>query len=302
MGAIASIWVHKIEKPGGLVSESTLSWPGGKRIAVALTVMYETWSEGKSPAYSVQATGLKQGTEDHAGKAWSTYGGRVGVWRILRTLERWGMPATFFTNAHCANLYPESVAAIVEGGHELGGHAMYQDELLTYMTPDQQSDTIGSCLDLLEDVGGQRPTGWLSPVLAFTPETVGLLAKAGLAWHADVTYIDLPHRVQTEHGVIAAVPNSDFTDNRVLKSDPADLYSVYTKTFDYLYEHEPMSLLAMTLHCQFGGRPMVISAFDAIMKYISGFPDVWLVRHSELGQWALDADVDEHTYVDRYLS
>ena len=45
-------------------------------------VMFETWSEGNAPTYSVQTTHLKPGTVDHASKAWSTYGGRVGVWRI----------------------------------------------------------------------------------------------------------------------------------------------------------------------------------------------------------------------------
>lgn len=278
-----------------------LSWPNGKRCAVALTVMFETWSAGKSPTYSVQATSLKPGTEDHAGKAWSTYGGRVGVWRILRTLERWGMPATFFTNAACAELYPEATKQIVKSGHELGGHAIYQDQLLAYLTPDEQRETIARSLDTLESVGGQRPTGWLSPVLAFTPDTVGLLAEAGLRWHADVTYLDLPHRIATEHGPIAGVPNSDFTDNRVLKSNARDLLDVYTTTFDYLHEHEPLSMLAMTLHCQFGGRPMVISVFDQIMRHISQYDDVWFARHSELGEWALEADVDEHTYADRYL-
>lgn len=279
-------------------SDVGLSWPDGKRIAIALTVMYETWSEGTAPTYSVQATHLKPGTVDHAGKAWTTYGGRVGVWRILETLDRWQMPATFFTNARCAEIYPHSVKEIVNRGHELGGHAYTQDDLLAYQTPEQQGETIDRCLGILESVGGKRPTGWLSPVLAFTPETVPLLAEAGLNWHADVTFHDLPHRIETPSGYMAAVPNSDFTDNRVLKANPQDLVDVYTNTFDYLYEHEPMSLLAMTLHCQFGGRPMVIAAFEQIMRHITAHEGVWLARHSELGAWALDNQVDESTLHD----
>src|ERR1700746_4181135 len=42
----------------------------------------------QGPTYSVQTTHLKPGTLDHAGKAWSTYGGRVGVWRIIKLLDR----------------------------------------------------------------------------------------------------------------------------------------------------------------------------------------------------------------------
>ena len=282
-------------------TNNTLLWPNGKRIAVALTVMFETWSDGAAPSYSVQATSLRPGTTDHAGAAWSTYGGRVGVWRILSTLNRWQMPATFFTNARCAELYPEAAREIVAQGHELGGHAYTQDGLLTYMEPAEEGQTIHRCLDILEEAGGRRPTGWLSPVLAFTPHTVGLLAAAGLDWHADVTYLDLPHCVETEHGVIAAVPNSDFTDNRVLRASPQNLVDVYRTTFDYLYEHEPMSLLAMTLHCQFGGRPMVIAAFEQIMKYISGHDGVWLAPHCALGRWALDNSVHESTYRRRLL-
>lgn len=281
---------------------NNLTWPNGKKLAVAVTVMYETWSEGKAPSYSVQATSLQPGSVDYAGKAWSTYGGRVGVWRILRTLDRWQVPATFFTNAHCAVLYPESVKQIVRSGHDIGGHAYYQDKLMAYMTPEEQQATIRKSVDLLGEVSGKTPTGWLSPVLAFTPDTVGLLAKEGLEWHADVTYTDIPHKVRTEHGTIAAVPNSDFTDNRVLRSSPQDLFDVYKSTFDYMYEHEPMGLLCLTLHCQFGGRPMVIAAFEQIMAYIRQYPDVWFARHDELAAWAMQADQDELTYDQRFFS
>lgn len=281
------------------MSTHTGSWPNGKRVAVAVTVMFEAWSEGGAPTYSVQTTHLKPGTVDHAGAAWSTYGGRTGVWRILRLLDRHGLPATFFTNARCAELYPDAVRHIAAAGHDIGGHGITQDGLLGYMAPDEQRQTIRRSLDLLESCTGSRPTGWVSPVLAFTPETAGLLAEAGLAWHADVTYTDLPHLVQTAHGPIAAVPSSDFTDNRVLRSSPHDLLDVYLDTFDYLYRHEPMGLLVLTMHCHFGGRPMITAAFDQIFGRLKQYPDVWFARHEELGAWARSAP--EVTYRSRFF-
>src|SRR4026207_2591486 len=60
-----------------------LTWPNGKKVAVSITVMFETWPDDSAPNYSVQTTHLKKGTVDHAAKAWSTYGGRVGVWRVV---------------------------------------------------------------------------------------------------------------------------------------------------------------------------------------------------------------------------
>ncbi|MBI2961893.1 MAG: polysaccharide deacetylase family protein [Betaproteobacteria bacterium] len=282
------------------MSSKVPAWPNGKRIAVAVSVMFETWSEGKAPSYSVQATALKPGTVDLGGKAWSTYGGRVGVWRIIRTLDRWQMPGTFCVNAQCAEIYPEALAQIVRSGHDIAGHGYTQDQLLSYLTPEEEHATIRRCIELLGEQSGQRPGGWLSPVLAFTPHTSDFLVQEKLQWHGDVTYTDLPHVVRTPHGVIAAVPGSDFSDNRVLRASPRDLYDVYKGTFDYLYEHEPMGLLVFTLHCHFGGRPLIIAVFDELMKYVASHSDVWLARHGELARWALDSD-EEFTYASRFF-
>lgn len=278
-----------------------LGWPNGKKVAVSVTVMFETWSEGHSPNYSVQTTHLKSGTVDHASKAWSTYGGRVGVWRIINMLDRLQIPGTFFTSARCTEEYPAAVKQIVKSGHDLGGHSYTQDQLLAYMTVEQQEATIRKSIDLLESSGGRKVTGWASPVVAFTPETAGLLAKSGLTWTTDVTYSDLPIKISTLHGVIAGVPTTDFSDNRVMRASPRDLFDAYKGTFDYLHQNEPMSLLVFVIHCQFGGRPLITAVLQEVLKYISQFPDVWFARHEELGRWALAADVDEHTYQNRYF-
>jgi len=283
-----------------MTQQKTLAWPNGKRVAVAVTVMYETWAEGKAPNYSVQTTHLKPGTVDLAGRAWSTYGARVGVWRVIRTLDRLQIPGTFFTNARLAETHPDTVKQIVKSGHDIGGHNYTQDALLAYMEPEEERATIKKCLDILGDTAGKRPTGWLSSVLAFTENTVDFLAEQKLSFHADVTYTDLPIKLDTKHGAIAAVPNSDFTDNRVLRSSPRDLWDVYKGTFDYLYQNEPMSLLVLTLHTHFGGRPMITSVFEEIIGYIKQHPDVWFARHEELGQWAL-AQKDPPSYQSRFF-
>jgi allantoinase len=291
-------WLQKGKN--GDMSNYTV-WPNGKRIAVAVLVMFETWSEGKAPTYSVQATSLKSGSVNLGGSSWSTYGGRAGVWRIIRTLDRHGIPATFFTNARCAEIYPDAVAQIQKSGHDIAGHAYTQDGLLTYMDPDEERATIQRSVDVLGSAMGKAPTGWLSPAQAFTPHTAGFLAEAGLKWQADVAYTDLPHLVQTPHGKIAGVPKSDFTDTRVLKSSPKDLIDVYTDTFDYLYRHEPMAMLTLTLHCHFGGRPLVIAAFDQVISYFKKFPDVWFVRHNELSDWAWQQGTEEVSYRQRFF-
>src|SRR6478735_6613526 len=97
---------------------SALTWPNGKKVAFSVVVMFETWSERAAPNYSVQTTHLKSGTFDYASKAWSTFGGRVGVWRILQILDRQQVKGTFFTNAKCTEEYPEAVSQIAKSGHD----------------------------------------------------------------------------------------------------------------------------------------------------------------------------------------
>ena len=71
-------------------------------------------------------------------------------------------------NARCAEIFPEAVAAIVQQGHDVAGHGYLQDQLLTALEPAEEQATIRRSLDILERATGQRPTGWISPVTAFT--------------------------------------------------------------------------------------------------------------------------------------
>jgi peptidoglycan-N-acetylglucosamine deacetylase len=50
------------------------------------------------------------------------YGPRVGVFEILRILRRHQVPATFFVPTATVQRYPDTLAAIVDEGHEVGLH------------------------------------------------------------------------------------------------------------------------------------------------------------------------------------
>ncbi|HEY4922521.1 MAG TPA: polysaccharide deacetylase family protein [Xanthobacteraceae bacterium] len=284
-----------------MTSKRPFAWPDGKRIAVTMTAMLETWSEGKPPPYGVQATPLKPGTIDHGGIAWGSYGGKVGVWRIIELMRRNGMRGTFCVNARCAELYPEAVAQIVKSGHDVAGHGYVQDQLLAYMTPDEERATIRRCLDVLEKVSGMRPVGWLSPVLAYTEHTRRILIEEKLIWHGDGRDSDLPNVIETSGGSIVHIPASDFTDNRVLRASPMDLWDVYKETFDYLYWREPPALLALSMHCHFGGRPLVSAIMEKILKYMAQYPDVWFASYAEIARWVFDTQRGADTHARRLV-
>jgi allantoinase len=280
----------------------SLTWPNGKKVAVSVTVMFEIWPDDSAPSYSVQTSHLKKGTPDYAAKAWATYGGRVGVWRLMRTFDRLGVPATFFVNARCTEVYPEAVKQIAKSGFDIAAHSYTQDDLPSYFAPEEQDKLIRRSVDLLQDCTGTKVTGWGSPVVAFTPETAGLLKKNGLSWTCDVTYADLPIKIHTPHGPIAGVPTTDFSDNRVLRASSRDLFDVHRGLFDYLREHETIGLQTLVIHCQFGGRALIAAVLTELFKHMQKSRDVWFTTHRELADWALKQDVDEHTYQSRYFA
>ena len=269
------------------MTANRFAWPGGKRVAVAVTVALETWSEGKSPPYyhSAKSSGLKPGVVDSAGIAWASYGGKVGVYRALRLLRAHDLRGTFFVNGRSAELFPEAVAEIVRRGHEIAAHGYYQDQLNAYMSRDEEREVIRNCVDNLERITGTRPRGGISPTMAFSPHTRELLAEAGLLWDGDSRDADLPSVIETAHGPIVHVPGSNFTDVRVLESSSLALWDIYRETFDYLYREGQPALLVLSVHSHFGGRPTVAAMFDKIFAHILQHTEVWPATYAEIAQW-----------------
>lgn len=283
-------------------SAKGFSWPNNSRIAVVITCLMENWSGDKGPPFSVQTTSLKPGTHDWAAMTWGQYGSRNGVWRLLKVLNENGTPATFVANAQSMEIAPDAVDLMLKSGHEIAGHSYTQDALMAYLGPEEERAIIKKCIDVFVKLTGAPPKGWLSPVLAPTVNTEELIAEAGFLWYGDYNNIDLPFCVDTKKGSLVAVPHTDFADHRVLRGNPRDWFDVYKDTFDYLYANEPTSLLNITVHCHFGGRPLMSAQIDRILKYIKGYPGVWIVRHDELAQWVMDKKLPEWTNRDRFFA
>lgn len=277
------------------------AFPEGKRIAVLTSVLLESWSEGKSPTYFTRTTPLKPGMVDHAGIEWSEFGGREGIWRILRVLERARVKATIFTNALSAERFPEAVRAAVKAGHAIAGHGWSQDIYLSDLTGDEQQAMIRRCLDALERASGTRPQGWVCNVYSWNQDTFERLVREGVRWHSDALDASLPRLQHTAAGPIVAIPWCDFVDNRVLRASPRDYFDVYKDTFDYLHASEPTGLLHIAVHGHFGGRALIAAQLEKLLAYFTGFPDVWLPRHQELADWFLAQKVEDLGYAKRFF-
>lgn len=111
--------------------------------------------------------------------------GAVAVPRILRILEREGIPATFFVTGHTAETYPAQTRAIAAAGHEIGHHG-YLHENPIDLTPDEEERVMIRGLDALDSVAGVRPVGYRSPAWDNSSTTIDLLLRYGFRYESSL--------------------------------------------------------------------------------------------------------------------
>jgi peptidoglycan/xylan/chitin deacetylase (PgdA/CDA1 family) len=277
------------------------SWPHGKRVAILISLLLESWADGKSPSYFTRTTPLRGGAVDHAGVQWSSYGGKEGIWRLIRTLDLCHLRGSVFCNARSAELYPDAIKQIVKSGHLVEGHGYSQDQYLLEMTPEVQKATIAKSLDILAEASGERPQGWVTSVYGWNEHTVDFLVQEGITYYADALDSSMPRREKTASGEIVALPWSEFVDNRVLRTSPRDFFDVYKDSFEYLYAHEPAGILHLGIHAHFGGRPLVAAQLLKLLRYFTEFTDVWFPTHRELAKYFLDSKLEAAPFSRRFF-
>lgn len=112
--------------------------------------------------------------------------GVVGVRRILRLLEREGVPATFFVPGHTAETYPEATRAIVAAGHEVGHHGYAHEDPVRLGSRRRERAVLRRGVAALERVAGVRPVGYRSPGWDTSRHTIELLVEAGFRYDSSL--------------------------------------------------------------------------------------------------------------------
>ena len=184
------------------------TWPGNKKIGIVFRMAYEWWSDGNWPGIGPMGNPLKGGIPDLNAIGWAEYGHRRGVHRVLEVFERHHIKASILVCGIMAERYPSEVKAIADLGHDIVAHSYAMDVIPAYLDESQELDNIRRTTDLIAQVIGTRPKGWISPRSTPSPRTARLLAKEGYQWHSDTLNDDLPYRVDFEDCSIVAVPGT----------------------------------------------------------------------------------------------
>lgn len=291
-----------------LPDRKPLTWPGGKRLAVIITINLEYWlltRDQTAPLYPGGPASIPFPTPgnvpDYVNWTWREYGQRVGVWRVIDALDKAGVPASCTMNAKMALERRRIIDAVNERGWELVPHNWAQNDILTDYADDpaKEREVIGNTLRVYEETVGRPARGWLSSSLRPTAETVDILAENGLLFFCDFLNDDQPYIIRTNSGPMVAVPYSnDINDFNMFARGGMTLdqgLAALRENFDVLYEEgaESMRLLNFGLHPHVIGMPYRIRALSQFLEYVTSYEDVWFPTREEIAAWYL-ANHEDH--------
>src|SRR5580700_318839 len=107
--------------------------------------------------------------------------GEVGSPRLLKLFARLGIKTTWFIPGHSIETFPAEMKAVAEAGHEIGIHG-YSHENPIAMTREQEMAVLDKCIDLVTQLSGKRPTGYVAPWWEFSTVTNELLLERGIKY------------------------------------------------------------------------------------------------------------------------
>jgi peptidoglycan/xylan/chitin deacetylase (PgdA/CDA1 family) len=272
-----------------IVERPPLRWPNGARVAVWVIPNIEHFLFDR-PSTSITAV-TTQFVPDVLNYAWRDYGTRVGIWRMMDVMERYGVKGTVALNADVCERYPQIIAAGNKLGWEWMGHGKNNSSLLAKIGEDEERALIGGVVKTITSGTGKAPRGWLGPALTETHNTLDLLAEAGIDYIADWVNDEQPYPVRVKKGKMTSIPYSveindipAFLDGK----QSAETFGQMIKDqFDVLYEDGKNTgrVMSICLHPFLIGHPYRSKYFDDALKHITSRQEVWVTKGADIIDW-----------------
>jgi peptidoglycan/xylan/chitin deacetylase (PgdA/CDA1 family) len=184
-----------------------LAWSGGARIAFTVTVMLEARHTVPPPDADRDpriVSPLGNFSPDWLTWSQHEYGNRVGIFRVLDVLDRFGVVPNVALGAAAAGRYPELVDECARRGACFLAHGNWATGRITSrMTLAEERAHIEAGRDAIARATGRAPQGWCGQDFNESPDTPVLLAEAGFRYTTDWSNDDRPYRL---NGTLLSLP------------------------------------------------------------------------------------------------
>ena len=276
-----------------LPTRPALTWPSGKSLAIGALVLLEHYEwDPPADAYSLRNSSgglIKLPAPDYVQLTHREYGHRVGVFRLLDTLERHGIPVTVAVDKLTAVHYPWLIDHLMQRDCELVAHGVAASQLITSkLSEEDEAEIITDCLDTLEKLSGNRPSGWFSPEGVESSRTPELLAAAGVNYVCDWPNDEQPYKMTTPVGELVSLPLFLEVDAEfALWHRRASLTSwegmiVAAATRLHMDGQTSARHMMLTLRPWLTGQPFRIRTLDRALRQVTQLDAVWAAHGSDI--------------------
>src|SRR5579863_4476460 len=144
-----------------LPKREVLVWPNRARLAFWVLLHLEYW-ELEPPQDAVRDPRFvgEFGSYYPDYRTWTQrdYGNRVGIFRVLEVLDRYGLKVTVAANASALERYPYLIGEFQRRGYEFAAHGTHATRMITSrMSEAAEREHIVQAIAAVEHATGKRP-------------------------------------------------------------------------------------------------------------------------------------------------
>ncbi|MGK3205065.1 polysaccharide deacetylase family protein [Amycolatopsis sp. MEPSY49] len=275
------VWRGHVERVRAGRALRPESWPGGAEVAVALSFDSDH-----------ETIPLRDGEVLPGKLSQGEYGARVGVPRVLKLLDRFGAPSTFFMPAVSALLHDGEAKSYVDAGHEIALHGWIH-ERNTQVPPEAERELAFRAADTLERLTGTRPVGIRTPSWDFSGHSLEIIRDLGLTYDSSLMADDDCYEIVAngEPTGIVELPVEWIRDDMPYfmmerfgaqrpYTPPRGVLSIWRDEFDLARAEG--GVFQLTLHPHVIGHRSRVTILTELLEHIASHEGVWFATHAQI--------------------
>ena len=220
------------------------------------------------------------------------FGAAVGADRILASLARYDVPATWFIPGHTIETFPDVCRRVFDAGHEVGHHNYLHENPRT-LGEDAERAVLERGSECIERLTRRRPRGFRAPASDHSQATVRLLAemefsydsslmardfepyyaRTGDSWDVDqpfefgppVDLVELPVDWSLDDWPYFGL---NWNAHHVGLRSADEVFGIWSQEFDYFHDRVGEGVFVMMLHPQLMGRGHRLLMLERLIEHM----------------------------------
>lgn len=221
------------------------------------------------------------------------FGAEVGVPRLLDLHHQLDLPATFFIPGQTIESFPEISKEIYNQGYDIQHHGWNHTSPTDFESRREEKTAIERGINSIENLTGQKPTGYRAPSWAPSANTTGIIQELGFEWDSSQMARDFePYYLRKnwsappdeayepgeETNILEFPVSWERDDWPPLQSESVtneqEVFDHWREQFDSMINEYEGGIFDLTMHPQVIGRPPRIRYLKSLFEYMQSTPNI----------------------------